>query len=89
MSRFAVGARAHGFCDVCGFRCLLSDMKDQFVAGRNTKVKACPTCNDPDHPQNFARFLRVRDPQALRDPRPDPALQASRGGIIPPDVPVN
>lgn len=82
MAQFARGKNAHGFCDVCGFRYLLSELREQFVAGRSTKVKACPTCNDPDHPQNFLRYVRANDPQALRDPRPDPALQASRGNPI-------
>lgn len=80
---FASGKWAHGFCDVCGFRCQLADMKMQVVAGRVTNIKACPTCYDPDHPQNWQGRYPVDDPQALRDPRPDPALQESRE--IPPD----
>ncbi len=86
MAQYAVGKRAHGFCDVCGFRCLLSEMRENHVAGRPTGVKTCRTCYDPDHPQNFAHLLRVNDPQALRNPRPDPALIASRV-IIPPSAP--
>lgn len=77
-STFAAGKKAHGFCDVCGFRCLLSELSTQVVAGRKTNIKACPTCNDPDHPQNWQGRFPVDDPQALRDPRPDPALAASR-----------
>lgn len=78
MSQYAVGKNAHGFCDICGFRCLLREMKVQVVMGRPTNLKACPTCNDPDHPQNFIGRVRTQDPQAVRDPRPDPALAASR-----------
>lgn len=78
MAAFAQGKNAHGFCDVCGFRAQLAKLKEQFVAGRTTKVRACPTCYDKDHPQNFLYRVRKDDPQALRNPRPDPALAASR-----------
>lgn len=78
MATFARGKNAHGFCDVCGFRCQLSELKEQFVAGRSTRVRACRTCYDPDHPQNFLYLVRKDDPQALRNPRPDPALLVSR-----------
>lgn len=78
MANYARGHNAHGFCDVCGFRYLLRELQYQVVAGHRTNVRACPTCNDPDHPQNFLPRLRVADPQVLKDPRPDPALEASR-----------
>lgn len=78
MSKYARGNNAHGFCDVCGFRCMLRELRVQVVAGKPTQIKACPTCDDPDHPQNHVGRLRVLDPQALQDPRPDPALAASR-----------
>lgn len=77
-ARFASGKRAHGFCDVCGFRYQLSELRENFVRGRPTGVKACPSCNDPDHPQNWLGSTPVDDPQALRNPRPDSALAASR-----------
>jgi len=76
--RFAAGRRAHGFCSTCSFRYLLSDLKENIVRGRPTGVMACPTCYDPDHPQNWLGSFPVDDPQALRRPRPDPALEASR-----------
>lgn len=78
MGQFAAGRKAHGFCDVCGFRALLADLRENHVAGKRTGVMACRTCYDPDHPQNFTHLLRVNDPQALRNPRPDPSLEASR-----------
>ena len=80
-NRYSSGKRAHGFCDVCSFRYLLSELRENYVQGRPTGIKACPSCNDPDHPQNWVGRFPVSDPQALRNPRPDPALEESR--VIP------
>jgi hypothetical protein len=38
----------------------------------------CPECFDKDHPQNWQGRFPINDPQALRNPRPDPSLDASR-----------
>ena len=81
-SRYASGKRAHGYCDQCGFRYQLSALREEYVQGRPTGIRACPTCYDPDHPQNWLGRTPVDDPQALRNPRPDPALEESR--VIPP-----
>lgn len=79
MSRkFASGKNAHGFCDRCGFRARLSEMKTETVQGQPTNNRVCRTCFDPDHPQNFLGKVSKDDPQALRDARPDPSLAASR-----------
>jgi len=75
---FASGKHAHGFCDVCGFRAKLSLLKNTIVNEKRTGLKACPTCYDIDHPQLRVGRIKVNDPQALRDPRPDTALEASR-----------
>lgn len=75
---FAVGKRAWGVCDRCGFRALLSKLKSEAVAGRRLTNRVCPSCFDPDHPQNWQGRYPVYDPQALRDPRPDNGIQASR-----------
>jgi hypothetical protein len=77
-SKFAAGKKAHGFCDRCGFRSALSAMKTETVAGKQNNLLVCPTCWDSDHPQNFQGRYPVSDPQALQNPRPDPALSASR-----------
>lgn len=78
MTRFASDRWAHAFCDRCGFRAQLKDMKTEVVLGRKTNIKVCPSCFDPDHPQLWVGRYRIDDPQALRDPRPDPALEESR-----------
>ena len=76
--RYASNKRAHGFCDRCGFRANLREMKTETVNGRPNNLRVCPTCWDPEHPQEDLGRVRVDDPQALRDPRPDQALEASR-----------
>jgi hypothetical protein len=75
---YASGKHAHGFCDVCNFRVKLHALKALVVNEKNTNVMACPTCWEPDHPQYRIGRIQIDDPQALRNPRPDPSLQASR-----------
>lgn len=70
-TQFSTGKYAIAECDVCGFRYKLSELKETIVNKRNTGIKACPTCWDEDHPQLRTGELRVIDPQAVRDPRPD------------------
>ncbi len=75
---FASGKNSHGFCDRCGFRVKLSLMKKITVNEKLTNIKVCPTCWEPDHPQYRIGRVDMSDPQALRDPRPDTALEDSR-----------
>lgn len=84
MGNFASGKRALGVCDVCGFSYKLRELKALVVKHRVTSVLACPTCWNPDNPQNNIGDIRVLDPQALRNPRPDSNQFAeSRAQIIP------
>jgi hypothetical protein len=84
MSDFAVGKKAIAICDRCGQQYKLKELKKLFVNGRQVNTKVCPTCWEPDHPQNLLGKYPVRDPQALRDPRPDAAeLEASREITVP------
>ena len=78
MAKFANGAKAIGFCDRCNFRFPLGRLRTETVRGRKTNWLVCPSCFDPDHPQNFQGMVPVEDPQALRNPRPDPAMAESR-----------
>lgn len=75
---FASTKRAHGFCDRCGFRSLLKDLKKLVINDRVTGLKVCSACWEPDHPQLRIGRIDMRDPQALREPRPDPDLMSSR-----------
>lgn len=75
---FASNKRAHAYCDRCGFRSPLKDLKKLVINDRVTAIKVCPTCWEPDHPQLRVGRIDTRDPQALREPRPDPDLASSR-----------
>lgn len=77
-SKFAAGKKAFAFCDLCGFRYKLRQLKSLVRKGKPTNIKACPSCWNGDHPQNRLGEFPVYDPQALRDPRPDQGLEASR-----------
>jgi len=76
-NRFASDKNVLAMCDVCGFQYKLRVLKELIERGRNTNIKACPTCWNPDHPQNNQGRYPVDDPQAIRDPRPDTSLGAS------------
>jgi len=68
---FASSKKAIAECDICGFRFKLRELRNIITRGRDTNIKACPECFSPDHPQNKQGLYPVRDPQAIRDPRPD------------------
>ena len=75
---YAKGKLAFGFCDTCGQRYNLNELKVQIVAGRSTNIKNCPDCLDKDQPQYFLGRVPINDPQALRNPRPDTSQEESR-----------
>ena len=50
-NRFASAQKALGICDVCGFQYPLRRLRSLIVKNRDTNVKACPECWEPDHPQ--------------------------------------
>ena len=75
---YAKGERAYGFCDRCGFRYDLKELKGETVNGTPVNNKVCPECWDHDHPQNFLWRLKPDDPRPLKYPRPDPALADTR-----------
>jgi hypothetical protein len=77
-SPYARGKKAFGFCTRCNQRWLLSRLVTETVAGRVVNNRVCPDCFDRDHPQNWQGKFPINDPQALRNPRPDPSLEASR-----------
>lgn len=91
MGKFATGKFALGLCDICGFQYKLSELRELVVRKKLTGEKACPTCWDPDHPQNMQGMYRIEDPQALRDPSPDIGRAQSIGffGWNPVFVPIN
>ena len=68
---FAAGKHAFGFCDRCGFRYELSELKWEFEDKKRNGMRVCEPCLDPDHPQLQLGRFRVYDPQTLNQPRPD------------------
>jgi len=85
MVLFAAGKRAFGYCDRCGQRYPLHDLKKQIYNQRPIGIKVCNDCRDVDHPQLQLGKYPVIDPIALREPRPEPNLADSRAlfGWIP------
>jgi hypothetical protein len=53
-------------------------MKKLTINEKLTNIKTCPTCWEPDQPQYRIGKVDTKDPQALRDPRPDTSLEQSR-----------
>jgi hypothetical protein len=82
--RYASGRNSLAICDVCGFQYKLPELRTVIRKGKDTNIKACPECWDPDHPQLKLGETPIYDPQAIRDPRPDnQQLPASRAIIVP------
>ncbi len=72
MANYASGKDAYGVSDRSGFRYRLRDMKVEWNG-----LKVGYDEYESKHPQLDPR-RKVIDPQALRDPRPDPTLTVSR-----------
>lgn len=75
---YASGKFAFGFCDRCGFRYSLNDLKMEIEEGEPNGLRVCPECLDQDHPQNWQGRFETADAQALMNPRPDTSLDDSR-----------
>ncbi|MET1083318.1 MAG: hypothetical protein ABWY12_09770 [Burkholderiales bacterium] len=67
MAEYGSGKFAWAICDICGLRCRYSELRALVRNRRQTQVRVCPDCRDRDQPS--PRVLR--DPQALRHPRPE------------------
>lgn len=75
----------HGFCDRCGFRYDLNELRYELSPQGRPTYRVCSTCFDPIHPQDVP-FVFVPERESLDDPRPDLSLEKSReipGGAIP------
>ena len=78
MSAHAQGKMAFGFCDRCGFRYDLVELKMEIYNQVPTGLRACDDCLDEDHPQLQLGKANVDDPQSLANPRPDTGKLASQ-----------
>lgn len=79
MSNYAKGKYAYGICDRTGFRYKLNDLRNQIVDQRRSGIMVGKDVMDKDQPQYQIGRLRINDPQAIRHPRPQTDLKASRG----------
>ena len=77
---FSSNKNANGICDRCGFTYKLRVLRTERVNLVETNLLVCPTCWDPDHPQNMQGRIDYSDPQALRNPRVDTWQQLSQFG---------
>ena len=68
---YSAGKYAFGYCDKTGFRYPLKDLVWEYVDGQRTGMRVGRDVVDPDHPQNFLGRIKINDPQALMNPRPD------------------
>ncbi len=71
MTAYSRGKHAFGICDRSGFRYKLSDLVYEYRNGVKTGFRIGKDIVDPDQPQNFLGRVKINDPQALLDPRPD------------------
>lgn len=82
MAKFASGKHAKGLCDRCGLTFKLNELKPQIVNRKVTGLRVCSACKDIDHEQYRLGEIRVDDPQALENARPDCNLEAQRSIIF-------
>ena len=78
MTAFASGKHALGICDRCGLTYKLRALKSEYTKQRPNGLLVCDSCCDVDHPQLLQGMHPIHDPQGLRDPRPDSAMDSSR-----------
>jgi len=79
---YAIGKRAWGICDRCGFRVRLNTLRDTIILGKPTGVMVCGPCHEPDHPQLWVGRQQIHDPQALKNPRSDAAERDASRELI-------
>ena len=78
MTEYTAGKKAFGFCDRCGFRYPLKELKVEYANDVRTGLKTCPICYDPDHPQLKVGKNKVEEAFALDHARPDANVEESR-----------
>jgi hypothetical protein len=67
---FAAGKHAFGFCDRCGFRYDLKELKSEVIDLNPTGYLVCSECWDPDNPQYQLGREPISGAEALENPRP-------------------
>ena len=74
---YALGKKALGDCDRCGFTYKLNDLKYQIEDGIRNGLRVCDDCLDIDHPQLKIGEVDTSDNQSLYNPRPDRGEKSS------------
>jgi len=74
---WAQGERAWGICDICGERVKRNEMAPIVIKGKTIGVLACPSCWSEDHPQNWVGINMPPTRIAIRNPRPETALDSA------------
>lgn len=81
MAKFAAGKHAKGICDRCGLTFKLAELKPQVVNRKVTNLRVCYACKDIDHEQLRVGEIKINDPEALENARPDSNLNVQRSII--------
>ena len=74
---YALGKKALGDCDRCGFTYKLNDLKYEIEDGIRNGLRVCDDCLDIDHPQLKIGEVDTADNQSLFNPRPDRGEKSS------------
>tara|TARA_R100000149_G_C5815948_1_gene97258 strand:- start:20 stop:334 length:315 start_codon:yes stop_codon:yes gene_type:complete len=74
---YAVGKKALGNCDRCGFTYKLKDLKYEIQDSIRNGLRVCSDCFDVDHPQLKLGEIDSSDNIALFNPRPDRGRKSS------------
>lgn len=78
---FASGNKALALCDRCSQRFKLPQLRKLVIKDAQTNLKVCNECWEVSHPQLRVGEVKVDDPQALYEPRPDNSKKASTDAI--------
>jgi hypothetical protein len=70
-NKFATGKHAIAICDRCGKKTAKKELREEVSDGNKTGILTCRRCWDSDHPQNEVGRYPVRDPQAIKNARPE------------------
>ena len=74
---YALGKKALGDCDRCGFTYKLNDLKYEIEDGIRNGLRVCDDCLDIDHPQLKIGEVNTSDNQSLYNPSPDRGEKSS------------
>lgn len=78
MRSWATGKNAFGFCDRCGQRYAIAELRQQVVNRVLTDLRVCPECMDIDHEQYGLDRVDATDVFTLQYSRPDQSQSVAR-----------